>query len=669
MSLRALAALAFLSVSMSCAPPPPCTTAVPPATTAKSPPTKAVPPAARYEALDRDTFNRLAVRLNLALFWVDQNADGAVQPDEVRTLLFYPTAQVWAQGGAFTPAFTEAWARLVAARSNEPPTDARKKLVRQDLDDGQTALVDSDFSKASADDKTFVRHVLQTAKLVDALFARQNGAEAMAARLAPDDVESQSLFRRNLGPKCATPRLSNVAACSAIEGAPRPVVDVYPPALQADAGFCDALGKRKDAAALLDPFVVVRRVGDELRAVPYSEAYRAPMEEIAHELEATAKDLEDPKEEPLRAYLRAAAQAFRTNAWQPADEAWAKMTAENSRWYLRVGPDEVYWDPCSRKAGFHLGFAKINRDSLAWQARLSPHEQAMEDALAALIGAPYESRKVTFHLPDFVDVVVNAGDDRDAIGATVGQSLPNWGPVANEGRGRTIAMSNLYMDPDSIRVRRAKAESLFTKDSLAQLSDDAAPGLLTTILHEATHNLGPAHEYRHAGKKDSEAFGGELASMLEELKAQSGALFFAGWGEKRSIVDATLARQATLDSLVWCMGQIAQGMWEDGHRRPYPQLAAVQVGFLLDEGALRWDAAATAANGKDQGAFVVVWDKLPAAVERLMKTAGTIKAKNDKKAALALAARHVDGKTVPQTTITERWLRFRSTSFVYAVRL
>lgn len=659
MSLRALAAVALLLVS--CAPAAPRTTAV-----TRTTPTK---PAPRYDALDRETFNRLAVRLNLPLFWVDQNADGAVQPDEVRTLLFYPTAPEWAHDGAFTPAFTETWARLVAAKSSEPPADARKKLVRQDLDDAQTALVDSDFSKASADDKTFVRHVLQIAKLVDALFARQNGAQAMTARLAPDDVESQSLFRRNLGPKCATPRLSSVAACSAIDGAPRPVVDVYPAPLQADTGFCDALGKRKDASTLLDPFVVVRRVGEDLRAVPYSEAYRAPMEEIARELEATAKDLADPKEEPLRAYVRAAAQAFRTNAWQPADEAWAKMTAENSRWYLRVAPDEVYWDPCSRKAGFHLGFAKINRDSLAWQARLSPHEQAMEDALAALVGPPYAARKVTFHLPDFVDVVVNAGDDRDAIGATVGQSLPNWGPVANEGRGRTIAMSNLYMDPDSVRVRRAKAESLFTKDSLAQLSDDPAPGLLSTILHEATHNLGPAHEYRHAGKKDSEAFGGELASMLEELKAQSGALFFIGWGEKRSIFDAALARQTTLDSLVWCMGQIAQGMWEDGHRKPYPQLAAVQVGFLLDEGALRWDAAATAANGKDQGAFVVVWDKLPAAVEKLMKTAATIKAKNDKKAAIALADRHVDGKTVPQATITERWLRFRSTSFVYAVRL
>ena len=60
-------------------------------------------------------------------------------------------------------------------------------------------------------------------------------------------------------------------------------------------------------------------------------------------------------------------------------------------------------------------------------------------------------------------------------------------------------MSNLYTDPDSLKIRRAKAESLFTKDSMALYVDDAQPGLLSTILHEATHNLGPSHEYTVTG--------------------------------------------------------------------------------------------------------------------------------------------------------------------------
>lgn len=686
-SLAALAVpAASVFASIACGPPEPGPKMPPPAASASasiasvapsgSASVAVVPAKKRHDAFERDAFNRLAVRLNLPLFWVaDENHDGAIDPGEVKTLLFYPTAQAWTKGGAFTAEFEDAYARLVAEKGEtpkDPEADAaRRALVRADLDGASSSIVHTDFSKGSADEKTFVRHMLETAKLVETLFAKQNGSEALAAKIPADDLASQSLFRRDSGPKCATPRLAENAACSAIPGAPKPLVDIYPASLQADPKFCEALGKRKDGEALLAPFVAVRERAGKLVPVSFTEVYEGPMTAIAAELEAAAKDLVDPKEDALRLYLRAAATSFRTNDWLPADEAWAKMTAENSRWYVRVGPDETYWEPCAQKGAFHLTFAKINRDSLAWQDKLKPHQQSMEDALAKLIGpAAYKSRKVTFHLPDFIDIVVNAGDDRDALSATIGQSLPNWGAVANEGRGRTVAMSNLFQDGDSKRQLRTKAESLFTKESLTSLSDDAAPGLLDTILHEATHNLGPAHEYKFQGKKDTEAFGGELAAMLEELKAQSGSLWFTPWAQAHGVIGGELARQSLTESLVWCMGHIGGGMWQDGtHRKPYAQLSAIQIGFLLDEGALRWDQKAAAANGKDKGAFVIVWDKLPAATEKLMKVVATLKAKNDKKAALGLADKYVDGKTVPHAVVVERWRRLPSTSFVYAVDL
>jgi hypothetical protein len=695
-ALALAAPLTSLAILLACSPAPTPTVAPKPvasASTSASAPASASAsasasakplPVAPYGALDRATFHRLAQRLNLPIFWLDANGDGVVQPAEVRSLLFFPTAPQWTEGDKFTKAFEDAYAQLLAANvaPKDPPADAaRRALVRKDLDDVNLSLVETDFTKASADDRAFVKHMLSIAAKVDALFAIQNGAAALASQVPADDLASQSLFRRNLGPKCQTPRLENDPLCSAIPGVSKVRVDVYPASLQADAGFCDLLGKAKNHDKLLDPFVALRDARDKraakapkdpiapLAPVPFSEAYAEPMKAIADELELAAKELADPSEEPLRAYLRAAAKAFRTNGWFAADEPWSKMTAENSRWFVRVGPDETYWEPCSQKAGFHLTFAKINRDSLTWQAKLKPHQQAMEDALAKLIGPGYKPQRVKFHLPDFIDVIVNAGDDRDAIGATVGQSLPNFGPVADQSRGRTVAMSNLYFDADSLRTRRMKAESLFAKESLARLTDDAAPSLLSTILHEATHNLGPSHEYRFAGRKDTEAFGGELASMLEELKAQSGALWFLSWGEQQKVFTSQLAQQTTLDSIVWCMGHIAQGMWQDGHRKPYSQLAAIQIGLLLDEGALRWDESALAANGKDKGAFVVVWDKVPAAVEKLMKTVATVKAKNDDKGARALADAYVDTKKLPQATIADRWLRFPSTSFVYAVDL
>ena len=459
-------------------------------------------------------------------------------------------------------------------------------------------------------------------------------------------------------------------ACTAIPGAPKPLCDAYPAVMQAHTTFCETLEKLPNSKALLDPFVVVREKGSAFEPVPFSEAYKTWMEPIAKELRAAADAVKDPNETAFKAYLLAAAQSFTDNNWTPADEAWAKMNATSSAWYLRIAPDEVYADPCTHKAGFHVTFARINKDSLAWQQKLVPVEQEMEDTLAKHIGKPYAARKVTFHLPDFIDIILNAGDDRKDTGATIGQSLPNWGPVVSEGRGRTVAMSNLYTDADSMQARRDQAASLISAGTMALYDESTQPGLLNTILHEATHNLGPAHEYRHAGKTDKQAFGGNLASMMEELKANTGAYYFNDFLRQKGIIDDEASKRAYLDAVVWAFGHISRGMYTDtGGRKAYSQLAAIQLGFLLEQGAITWDPAATAANGKDTGAFSLHFEKVPAAIDKMMKVVGLLKAKGDRAGAEALAKKYVDGTVVPQKLITERWLRNPKASFVYGVKL
>lgn len=539
-----------------------------------------------------------------------------------------------------------------------------------DLDQTRATLVSTDLSGLGADDKALVHHILAATDLIDELYATRIGAAALAANVPADDPASQSLFRRDWGPKCLQPKTEQNPACSAIPGAPKPICDAYPAAMQGKPTFCDTLEKLPNSKALLDPFVVVRDKGGSLEPVPFSVAYKSKMEPIATELRAAAEAEKDPSEAAFKTYLLAAAQSFTDNNWTPADEAWAKMSATNSAWFLRIAPDEVYWDPCAHKAGFHVTFARINKDSLAWQAKLVPVEQEMEETLAKRIGKPYAARKVTFHLPDFIDIILNAGDDRKESGATVGQSLPNWGPVANEGRGRTVAMSNLYTDPDSLQARRDQAQSLLVAETMALYDDSAHPGLLNTILHEATHNLGPAHEYKYKGKTDSQAFGGGLSSMMEELKAETGAYYYVELLRKKGLIDDQTAKQSYLDNVIWAFGHISRGMYTDtGQRKAYSQLAAVQIGILLDAGALTFDPNAQVANGKDTGAFTLHFEKVPAAVNEMMKTVGVIKATENRAAAEALAKKYVDGATVPQKLITERMLRNPKASFVYGVTL
>jgi len=636
---------------------------------------EAGPPAFVHDQISRTDFNRWSAKLDMPFYWAAGD-DDVLQPSGLHLLFGVeaPERDHWVEGGRFTSAFEAEYRALVAAQRGERTADAleaaeqaRRAAVERELDQGNPTLIAWDFSESADPDRALVEHVLASARIIEDLYARQKGVAKLPA---PSDPASRRMVHRNQGPFCVAPATESDPDCRALPDAER-IFGLYPTKLQSREDFCGILAKRRNADALLDPFTVVRVKDGKLRSVPYHEAYATPMKEVAQHLRAAA-GVQPPEEAALIRYLEAAAKAFEDGSWMEADEAWAAMNAENSRWYLRIGPDEVYFEPCNRKAAFHVSFARINQDSLAWQAKLDPVKQEMENALSALAGRAYRARKVSFHLPDFIDIVINAGDSRKPHGATIGQSLPNWGPVANEGRGRTVAMTNLYTDPDSQRTLTTQAESLLCAETMEVFSADPAPQIMSTVLHEAAHNLGPAHEYEVRGKTDDEIFGGPLASTFEELKAQTSALYLASWLAEKGIIEEAIARKAHVRDLAWAFGHISRGMYAaSGQPKPYSQLAAIQLGFLMDEGAVRWLAEDRAANGIDTGCFQVDLPVMEAAAEKLERRVLVIKGKGLKRGADRLVAEYVDAESRQATmqVIQERWLRAPKATFVYSIRL
>jgi hypothetical protein len=652
------------------------TTTTPPATA-----TATANAQAPTERLSRADFNRHAVYLALPLFWIDDaNGNGMPDPDEIATPWGVASpAPEWIKDGKLTPAFQTAYDQIGALKAGgfkeeglSAEEKARRAAVRAELDQGRPAIVKSDFRSAPAEEKALVTNVMEAAKLIERIYAKQNGVLDLARGLSKDDPASLFLFYRNQSPFCEQPKTEGDPACSALPGKVKKMSGMYPASVQQDPKFCETLAKNPDSKALFYQFATIAEEGGKLTAVPYTVAYKEEMTAISAGLKKAADGIANPAEAPLKAYLGAAAQAFLDNDWPKADEAWAAMNVSNSKYYLRIGPDETYSEPCSRKANFHVSFARINQDSLTWQKKLEPVKKEMETTLAKMAGAPYKARDVKFHLPDFIDIILNAGDSRNAVGATIGQSLPNWGPVAEKG-GRTVAMTNLYTDKDSLDALKTQVTSLFCRSVTADMSMD--PGLLTmsTVLHEAAHNLGPAHEYKVSGKTDDVIFGGPLASTLEELKAQTSALFFVDWLVEKGIIDAKTASQSHVRDLFWAMGHTAQGMYDGNHKpKPYSQLAAIQIGYLLKAGAVQWNAEQPAANGQDKGCFALDMPKFKPAILELEKMVLAIKAKGDKAGAEKLLAEFVDGggewKTLKET-LRERWLRVPKTSFLYAIDL
>lgn len=639
--------------------------------------------ASAYNAVPRADFNRISAELALPLFWVqDKNNNNAVDPDEVNSFwgLTSSADNSWVEGTAFSKTFAPAYEQILATYKTPkaPVADAaeakRRAAVLAELKQGRQTIVQTDFSKSPEEDKQIVRHIFEAAVAIERIVSKQTGVESLKKDVPADDTASQMLFFRNQGPWCRAAKTEKDPDCNAIPSRPKPISGLYPAALQAkDPKFCATLAARKDADKLLSPFVIVQ--GDakgNYSALPYNEAFKDDMIVVSNALKGAAAAITSADEQPFKTYLLAAAQSFIDNNWQPADEAWSKMNTQNSKWYLRVGPDETYDDPCSRKAGFHVSFALINKASLAWQKKLDPLKNDMEKAFAGVAGKPYKARDVSFHLPDFIDIILNAGDSRANLGATIGQSLPNWGPVANEGRGRTVAMTNFYKDADSRADAKKQAQSMFCKATMDRWVENDEAGLLDTLLHEAAHNLGPSHEYRVNGKTDDQVFGGPTAAMLEELKAQTGSLFFAEWLLEKKLLEPSLVNQSHLSLMTWSFGHISNGMYDaQGKPKPYSQLAAIQLGFLMKEKAAVWTPGELAANGEDKGCIQIDDTKYKAAVPKFAKITVGLKARGDKKLAAQLVADYIDSKSAKdlQKTIAERWLRAPKASFIYSVKL
>ncbi|MBW2457728.1 MAG: hypothetical protein JRI68_24705, partial [Deltaproteobacteria bacterium] len=319
---------------------------------ASSTATAAVTAPLRYDQVPREEFNRLVAQLALPLFWAsDADGDGAIDGPEIAVPwgVANTSRAHWVAGVTPTKAFEEAYRQIVALKTDGPSYEGldpaeveRRKLIIQELDQGQPTLVHTSFAAASTHDLLILDNILAAAKLIERIHAKQIGSYELLARLPFDDPASRMVFYRNQGPWCAAPATEIDGHCSAIPGMPPNLSGIYPRSLQSKKNFCELLKKHPNAKQLRGHFNVVRGEGDDLRAVPYHEEYGTEMKAIATKLRNAADVISGTEEQAFKKYLLAAAQAFGDDRWEVADEAWAAMHAGNSKWYLRIGPDETY---------------------------------------------------------------------------------------------------------------------------------------------------------------------------------------------------------------------------------------------------------------------------------------------------------------------------------------
>ena len=217
-----------------------------------------------------------------------------------------------------------------------------------------------------------------------------------------------------------------------------------------------------------------------------------------------------------------------------------------------------------------------------------------------------------------------------------------------------------------------KSEALLTPATLKYYSDDKTSRLVGIILHEVTHNFGPHTDYKVNGMTPSEIFGGKTATVLEELKAQTGALWYIDFLAKKGILTDEEVKKLYTHSIYWCFGHISRGMFTgSGSPKPYSQLAAVQIGTFVKDGALSFINTTDPETGEKMDKFQIDFEKLPASIEGLMKMTGGIMANGNAAAAEALISNYVkgpDSRLVQMEEIQDRILKYSKASFYYSVQ-
>jgi len=352
---------------------------------------------------------------------------------------------------------------------------------------------------------------------------------------------------------------------------------------------------------------IVRWHRDQLEGLPYHIVYRPFLEPAARDLREAASLSADPA---FADFLRLRADALLNDDYFKSDLAWLDL--KDPKLDVIFAPYETYTDGLLGVKGSY-GAAVLLRNEEE-SRKLAVFQKYVADIQDALPLAPEDRpSKHGLETPMAVmDALYRAGDLRHGYQA-VADNLPN-DPRVHEQKGSKKVFFKNFMDARVNYVILPLAQYMMLSDQAAKATGEGY--LLSTIMHEIAHGLGPTFAHGISGKVMIREAIGPAYAGLEEAKADVVGMFGLKW-----LVDHGALPREKLEE---CYASYVAGIFRTvrfGAGEAHGQAEMMEFNYLSERGAIK---------RRSSGQYAIDYGIMPAVLADLAKELLDIEATGDR---------------------------------------
>ncbi|OGB65560.1 MAG: peptidase [Caldithrix sp. RBG_13_44_9] len=453
-------------------------------------------------------------------------------------------------------------------------------MLREQLAKFVPTEISYDTSLLTEKETVVLEKLYQAGKIMDEIFLKQVYsrneeilAELQKSRAETDQLRLQ-LFHIMFGPfnrlDHNNPFYGN--------GAKPAGADFYPEDMTKEEFLKWIENHPEDKESFTSEFTVIRREGDKLLAIPYSQYFKEELTSAATYLREAANYADNPS---LQKYLLSRADAFLSNDYYQSDKDW--MDLKDHTIEVVIGPYEVYEDELfNYKASFEAFITLRDPAESHKLARFGGYLLDIERNLP--IPEEYKNFKRGSESPIVVaQEVFSAGDTKAGV-QTIAFTLPNDERVRAEKGSKKVMLKN---------VNEAKFNQILLPIAArvldgSQLQDVTFEAFFNHVLmHEMSHGVGPGFITVDGEQTEVKKELKETYSTMEECKADILGMYNIIFLMKKGEFPASFENETWSTFLAGIFRSVRFGITE-----AHGAGCTIIYNYLLEKGGYEYDQAA-----------------------------------------------------------------------------